>query len=173
MNKINNLRLASSLSRIDKESIIEFELSFSINGKIRESFNQSVWTESYSKHDNLFRVRYIIDLLSHKGRLIDPISIVNKASFYWSRDPKLLPLPPNKKIWVMIVSENSPHIPSSEEDARSLLFDIKKRIILATSRFEKGEHRVYANIKASWGSHIFTPKDEISARSEYVILTKV
>jgi len=171
--QINNLRLESLLNRIDDESMIEFELSFSINGKIRDNFNQDIWTDAYSKHDNLFRLKYVIELLTDKRRLIEPISFVKKASFYWSRDPKLPPLPPNKKIWVMIVSEDHPIIPSSEEEAKSLLFDVKKRIVLATSKLKKGENKVYTNIKASWGDHVFASKDEINATSNYIIITKV
>lgn len=170
---ISDLRLVASNPTVKAEDIVDFELSFKVDGEVRELFNQKVWTEAYNKHDNLFRIKYTLDLNYEKGSLIEPVTLVRKASFYWSRNPKLPPPPPNKKIWAMIVIDESPVIPLSEDHAKELLFDVKYSIILSGSKFEEGEHKVYADVKASWGKHTFIANEEINAKSEPILIKRV
>ena len=171
--RIDDLRLVVSNSTVKADDIIDFELSFKVDGEVRQRFNQTVWSDAYDKHDNLFRVKYVLNLGYEKGALMEPVTLVRKASFYWSRNPKLPPPPPNKKIWAMIVIDESPVIPISEEHARTLLFDVKYSMLLSGSRFEEGEHKVYAKVIASWGKHTFIVGEEISKKSEPLIIRRV
>lgn len=170
---IDDLRLVASNPLIKRDDIIGFELSFKVNGEIRELFNQKVWSEAYDKHDNLFRIKYTLNLDYEKGSLIESVSLVRKALFYWSRNPKLPPPPPNKKIWAIVVIDEEPSMPVSEEHASSLLFDVKYTMILSGSEFEEGENKVYANVKASWGKHTFITGEEIGKKSEPITIRRV
>lgn len=168
MSSIRELTLIPSLIEFGENDSIEFMISFMIDGEVREKLNEDVWSTAYDKHDNLFRIKYTL-VLSH-GK---PITLLRKASFYWSRDPKRYPLPPSKKIWVMIVRDDQPIIPKDTEEARRLLFDVQYSIVLDASSFHNGENEVYVDVKASWGRHTFIEKGEISARSTTIKIRKV
>lgn len=168
MSSISNIRLSPSREEFGSNDSIEFGISFRVDGEVRERFNVDRWTDAYNKHDNLFRIEYIISLTN-----IKPIRLIRKASFYWSRDPTLYPPPPAKKIWVMIVADDSPIIPKDLEEARTLLFDVSYSMMLDASLFHKGENKVYADIRASWGKHTFIDKGEINARSDTVVIRRV
>ncbi len=161
--RISDLSLSYSID----DNMIDFEIRFKVVGRVRDVFNQDTWLDAYNKHDNLFRIRYTLTL--NYGKNTRPITFIRKASLYWSRDPTLPPFPPAKKIWCMIVSDDKPIIPSSVEEARSLLFDVKSNIILSSNLLDK-EHSVYADVKASWGRHTFIEKEEIGARSNAIAI---
>ncbi len=171
--RIENVALTASSERVNCIEPLTLELSFSVNGKIREVFNRETWLYAYDKHDNLFRIKYAIVLRSSFGRNVcEPIIFLRKASLYWSRDPTIEPYPPEKKIWVMIVMDNDSLLPRSVQEAQSLLFDVTRKIDLFTLDrvLGKGKHEIYAEVKASWGKHVYINAHELSARSNKVTI---
>jgi hypothetical protein len=165
---ISGTKLVPSASRVKMNEPLTLDLQFKVDGRIREVFNQQTWTDAYNKHDNMFRIKYVIRVQTgsvKKRDIIEPIKFARKASFYWSRNPKLPPPPPNKKIWAMIVIEDIPNLPDSVEQARSLIFDVKRPIELIGSSIGKGKHKLIAHVSASWEKHLFTEPMEVDAKS--------
>lgn len=168
---IGALKLVPSASRVKMGEPLTLEVQFGIDGRIREMLNQKTWTEAYNKHDNLFMIKYTIGVQTKSARkreVVKPVSFVRKASFYWSRNPKLPPPPPNKKIWAMIVVDDSPVLPESEIQARSLIFDVRRSFELMGSAVGKGRHKLFAYARASWGRHLYTEPAKVEARSNII-----
>jgi hypothetical protein len=151
LSKINNQNKSNDL--------ILFSLSLKINGKIRELFNQSLWEKAYNKFDNTFRITINVDLKSG-NKILYSIKFVKKAVFFWTRNPRI-----PHRIWIFIVKDDAPFYPESEEEAKSLLFDIEKIIELKPSIITKKITKIYANVKISWGKHNFTESTKLEGKS--------
>lgn len=168
---ISDVKLLSSASKIKFDEPLKLDLQFKVDGHLREALNQETWTNAYNKHDTAFMIKYVIRIQTgstKKRDVVEPMKFVRKASFYWSRNPKLPPPPPNKKIWAIIVVDDSPNLPDSVEDAKSLLFDVKRSMELMGSNIGKGKHKLVAHVSASWGKHLYTEPMEIEAKSNEV-----
>ena len=103
-----------------------------------------------------------------KRDVLEPVKFIRKASFYWSRNPKLPPPPPNKKIWALIVADDSPKLPDNVEEVKSLLLDVRYSVELMGSNIHKGAQKLVAHISVSWGKHLFTEPVEIEATSNEI-----
>ena len=108
-----------------------------------------------------------IDLKSGRRR-IALIKLVRKAALFWTRNPKI-----PYRIWVSIVKDDTPFYPLTEEDAKSQLFDVNKVIELSGSDLSSGTHKLYADIRVSWGKHVYTQPNQIKGRSHDVELMRV
>jgi len=168
---ISDVKLSSSNSRIKVDEPLELDLWFKVDGHIRKALNQQNWTDAYNKHDTTFMIKYVIRIQTgslKKRDVVEPVRFVRKASFYWSRNPKLPPAPPNKKIWAMIVIDDSPNLPDNVEEAKSLLLDVRHSMELMGSNVGKGKHKLSAYVNASWGKHPYTEPVNVEARSNEV-----
>jgi hypothetical protein len=96
------------------------------------------------------------------------IKLVRKAALFWTRNPKI-----PYRIWISIVKDDAPFYPLTEEEAKSLLFDVNKVIELKGSDLVSGSHKLHADIKVSWGKHVFTEPNEIRGRSNYIELVRI
>ena len=108
-----------------------------------------------------------IDLKSGR-RKIALIKLVRKAALFWTRNPKI-----PYRIWVSIVKDDSPFYPLTEEEAKSLLFDVNQVIELRGNDLDSGTHKLCTDIKVSWGKHVYTQPDEIKGRSNDIELMRV
>ena len=156
---LDNIVLSKITNQNKSNDQILFSLSLKINGKIRELFNQSLWEKAYNKFDNTFRITINVDLKSG-NKILYSIKFVKKAVFFWTRNPRL-----PHRIWIFIVRDDSPFYPESEEEAKSLLFDIEKTIELNPSTITKKISKIYANVKISWGKHNFTEPTKLEGKS--------
>ena len=127
INSLDNIVLTNITSKTNSNELLSFNLSLKINGKIRELFKQSLWEKAYNKFDNTFRITIKVDLKS-KNKVIYSVKFVRKAVFFWTRNPKI-----QHRIWIFIVKDDTPFYPESEEEAKSLLFDIDKVVELKIS----------------------------------------
>jgi hypothetical protein len=93
---------------------------------------------------------------------------VRKAALFWTRNPKI-----PYRIWVSIVKDDTPFYPLTEEEAKSLLFDVNKVIELKGSDLNSGTHKLYTDIKVSWGKHAYTQANEIKSRSNDIELMRI
>ncbi|HYY40797.1 MAG TPA: hypothetical protein VE692_06065 [Nitrososphaera sp.] len=173
----NNSFIASATLSKSHESVkpdhpLTLSLSFRVEGSIREAFSQKNWERAYNKHDNGFRMTIEVELKSGRRTTIMLLKFVRKASLFWTRNPKI-----PYRIWVSIVKDDTPYYPLSEEEARSLLFDVDKVIELNGSHHHhhlySGTHELYAAIKVSWGKHEYTQPTEIKGRSNDIKLIGV
>jgi hypothetical protein len=159
INSLDNIVLTKETSKTTPNERISFNLSLKINGKIRELFNQSLWEKAYNKFDNTFRITINVDL-KFKSRVIYSLKFIRKAVFFWTRNPKI-----QHRIWIFIVKDDTPFYPESEEEAKSLLFDINKVVELKISSITDKVSTLYANVSVSWGKHNFTEPTKLVGKS--------
>jgi hypothetical protein len=164
---IDSATIAKSQESVRPDQPLTLSLSFRIQGSIREAFSQKNWERAYNKHDNGFIMKIEIDLKSGRRR-IALIKLVRKAALFWTRNPKI-----PYRIWVSVVKDDTPLYPLTEEEAKSLLFDVNKVIELRGSDLNSGTHKLYADIKVSWGKHVYTQPNEIKGRSNHIELLRV
>jgi hypothetical protein len=164
---IDSATIAKSQESVRPDQPLTLSLSFRIQGSIREAFSQKNWERAYNKHDNGFIMKIEIDLKSGRRR-IALIKLVRKAALFWTRNPKI-----PYRIWVSVVKDDTPLYPLTEEEAKSLLFDVNKVIELRGSDLNSGTHKLYADIKVSWGKHVYTQPNEIKSRSNHIELLRV
>ena len=164
---IDSATLAKSQESVRPDQPLTLSLSFRIQGSIREAFSQKNWERAYNKHDKGFIMKIEIDLKSGRRR-IALIKLVRKAALFWTRNPKI-----PYRIWVSIVKDDTPFYPLTEEEAKSLLFDVNKVIELKGSDLHSGTHKLYTDVKVSWGKHVYTQPNEIKGRSNDIELVRV
>ncbi|MDQ3962256.1 MAG: hypothetical protein M3230_07215 [Thermoproteota archaeon] len=164
---IDSATLAKSQKSVRPDQPLTLSLSFKIQGSIREAFSQKNWERAYNKHDKSFLMKIEIDLKSDRRRIAF-IKLVRKAALFWTRNPKI-----PYRIWVSIVRDDTPFYPLTEEEAKSLLFDVNKVIELKGSDLNSGTHKLYTDIKVSWGKHVYIQPNEIKGRSNDIELVRV
>ena len=164
---ITGATLEKSHDSASPDRPVTLNLSFKIDGEIREAFSQKNWERAYNKHDNGFRMTIEVDVKSGR-KTIMPLKFVRKAALFWTRTPKI-----PHRIWVSIVKDDTPYYPLTVEEAQSLLFDVNKIIELAASGLPAGAHRLSADIRVSWGKHDYAQATEISGRSNEVELRAI
>jgi hypothetical protein len=141
---------------------LTLDLSFRIDGHIRHVFNPRIWESAYNKHDNVFRLSIEVTVKAGRAKLL-LTRLTRKAALFWTRNPKI-----TSRIWVYITSDDTPFYPHSVEEARSLLFDIDRRIHVDSSNLGVGNHLLCAHVNASWESHHYTERSEITAVSNTI-----
>ena len=150
---------------------ITLNVKFSLNGDVRDSFNEKNWTDAYEKNDNQFKLKYGIKIGSsgiRKHDIVKPIDTYRKASIFWTRNPKLVNPMKEKRIWVQVAKNFEPIIKLREVDVQKELFDFDEPIILNASDLGKGKHKVGAEVFASWNTHPYIEKNEEKVRSEEI-----
>src|SRR3970040_432795 len=91
-NNISDINLIKTKDEFSSDEIITINVKFSIQGALREAFNEKNWTRAYNKNDNLFKLKYGVKLLTggiRKHELGKSIDAYRKASLFWTRNPKL------------------------------------------------------------------------------------
>ena len=62
--KISNLSLIKDKDRYVVDDNFTLNVKFSLNGQIRDAFNEKNWTDAYDKNDNQLKLKYKIELTS-------------------------------------------------------------------------------------------------------------
>ncbi len=169
--EISNLNLVKDKDAYSIDDSITLNVKFSLNGELRNAFNEKNWTEAYEKNDNQFKLKYGIKLISsglRKHDIIKPIDTYRKAAIFWTRNPKLVNPMKEKRIWVQVAKNFEPIIKLTEEDVQKELFDFDEPVILNASDLGKGKHKVGAEVFASWNTHTYIEKNEETVRSKEI-----
>ena len=159
--------LEKSQDSVKSGQPLTLSLSFKVEGAVREAFTQKNWERAYNKHDNGFRMTIEVDIKSGRKTVL-PLKFVRKAALFWTRNPKI-----PYRIWVSIVKDDAPFYPLTEDESRSLLFDVNKVIELNGNDLDSGTQKLYADIRVSWGKHDYTEPAEIKGRSSEIELMRV
>jgi len=152
-NFISDIKLTKSKDEFSSDEMIDIDVKFSIQGNLREAFNEKNWTVAYNKNDNLFKLKYGVKLLSsgiRKHELGKPIETYRKASIFWTRNPKLVNPMKKKRIWVQVAKNFEPFIRLTEEEIREELFDFNEKIIFKASELGSGKHMIEAEAYVEW-----------------------
>ena len=169
--KISNLSLIKDKDRYLVDDNFTLNVKFSLNGQIRDAFNEKNWTDAYDKNDNQLKLKYKIELTSggiRKHRIGKQIDTYRKASIFWTRNPKLVNPMKERRIWVQVAKNFEPYIKLTEEDVQKELFDFNEPIILSGSELGKGKHKISAEVSASWNKHTYIEKNEMKMRSHEI-----
>ena len=150
---------------------ITINVKFSLNGEVRNMFNEKNWTDAYEKNDNQFKLKYGIKIAStgiRKHNVGKPIDTYRKASIFWTRNPKLVNPMKERRVWVQVAKNFEPYIKLTEEDTQKELFDFDEAIILNASELGKGKHKVGAEVFVSWNKHTYIEKNEERMHSKEI-----
>ena len=158
-NRLENIVLSITKNKISINEPISLNLSFNITGSIRDLFTQSTWEKAYNKFDNTFRIIINADIKVEK-KTIHSVKFLHKAIFFSARNPKI-----KHRIWVSIVKDDSSFYPLSEQESRSLLFDVNKIIEFRISDLNQGIYNFHSDVRVSWGKHYFTGALKLEGRS--------
>lgn len=165
-NFVSDIQISLSKDSVMTSGLLMLDLRFKIEGKIREVFDQKNWERAYDKHDNSFRVTIQLEVRSGR-RTVLATKFVRKASLFWTRNPRI-----PYRIWATIIKDEGTLIPSSTEEARSLLFNIDKSIELDSKTLKLGDNKITVSITVSWGKHVYTEPVKISNKSEALKVTR-
>jgi len=155
-NNISDINLIKTKDEFSSDEIITINVKFSIQGALREAFNEKNWTKAYNKNDNLFKLKYGVKLLTsgiRKHELGKPIDAYRKASLFWTRNPKLVNPMKEKRIWVQVAKNFEPFIRLTEEEVRQELFDFDEKITFKASELGNGKHAIGAEAYVEWQKH--------------------
>ena len=169
--EISDLRLVKDKDVYGVNDSITLNVKFSLNGEVRNMFNEKNWTDAYNKNDNQFKLKYGIRLTSsglRKHDVAKPIDTYRKASIFWTRNPKLVNPMKEKRIWVQVAKNFEPIIKLTEEDVQKELFDFDEPVILSASELGKGKHKISAEVFVSWNKHTYIEKNEEKTHSEEI-----
>lgn len=162
---IADATLSKSQESVRSGQPLTLSLSFKIEGKIRDAFNQKNWERAYNKHDNSFRMTIAIDIKSSGRKTITQTKFVRKAVLFWTRNPKI-----SYRIWISIIKDDAPVYPLTIEEAKSMFFDVNKVIELSGNDLDSGANKLHATIKVLWGKHEYTEPMEIKGTSNEIEL---
>ena len=166
--RISAIQLVNSKDQYSIDENVEIKVQFSIEGDLRDSFNEKNWTVAYNNNDVSFKLKYGIKLVSggfrkkEVGRTIDTY---RKASIFWTRNPKLVNPMKDRRIWVQVAKNFEPFIRLSEEEVRQELFDFDEKFVFKSSDLGKGKHKISSEAFASWQKHDFTEPGNVKNNS--------
>ena len=172
--KISEILLSNGKEQYSSNDTIEVNVQFSIEGEIRNSFNEENWTRAYNKNDVSFKLKYGVKLVSggfRKKEIGKTIDTYRKASIFWTRNPKLVNPMKDRRIWVQVAKNFEPFIRLSEEEVRQELFDFNEKFLIKASELGPGKHKIGAEVFASWQKHDYTDSDSIKHNSKEIEIT--
>lgn len=152
---------------------VTLTVTFSIQGDLRDSFNEKNWTESYNNHDNQFKLKYGIKVFSagFRKKELKQIDTYRKASIFWTRNPKLVNPMQEKRVWVQVAKNFEPFIRLTEDEVRAELFDFDEKVTFKASELGAGKHKIGAEVYSSWQKHHFTEPGDAKSSSKEIEIT--
>lgn len=169
--KISEIMVVNGKDQYSQNDTIEVRVQFSIEGEIRDSFNEPNWTRAYNKNDVSFKLKYGIKLVSgglRKKEIGKPVDTYRKAAIFWTRNPKLVNPMKDRRIWVQVAKNFEPFIRLTEEETRQELFDFNEKFIFKASDLGPGKHKIGAEVFASWQKHEYVESDSIKNNSKEI-----
>ena len=156
MSSVSDIILEKEKVEFSLDDMITIDVKFSVQGNLREAFNEKNWTKAYNNNDNLFKLKYGVKLHTtgiRKHELGKPVDTYRKASIFWTRNPKLVNPMKEKRIWVQIAKNFEPFIRLTEDEVRQELLDFDEKITFKASELGTGNHMVGAEVYVSWQKH--------------------
>ena len=150
---------------------IVINVKFSIDGEVRDSFNESNWTKAYDSNDVSFKLKYGVKLTGggfRKKEIGKPIETYRKAAIFWTRNPKLVNPMKERRVWVQVSKNFEPFIRLTEEETRQELFDFNEKFVFKASDLGPGKHKIGAEVYASWQKHEYVESDNIKNNSKEI-----
>ena len=159
---ISDIELNFNKDEFSSDENITMNVKFSVQGYIREQFNEKNWTNAYNKNDNLFKIKYGIKLVKsgiRKNVIGKSIDSYRKASIFWTRNPNLVNPHKDRRIWVQISKNFESFIRLTEKEVQEELFDFDEKMTFKASELGLGNHKISAEVYASWQKHLYIDPD--------------
>jgi hypothetical protein len=172
--KISEIHLAKSKDEYTSDENIEINVQFSVEGDLRNAFNEANWTKAYNNNDVSFKMKYGVKLTSggfRKKELGRTVDTYRKASIFWTRNPKLVNPMKDRRIWVQVAKNFEPFIRLSEEEVRQELFDFSEKFVFKASDLGKGKHKIGVEAFASWQKHDYIETGNVKNNSDEIEIT--
>ena len=172
--KISGIQLEKSKDEYSSDENVEINVKFSIEGGLRDAFNEENWTKAYDNNDVSFKLKFGIKLTSggfRKKELGRTIDTYRKASIFWTRNPKLVNPMKERRVWVQVAKNFEPFIRLSEEEVKEELFDFDEKFVFKASELGSGKHKIGAEAFASWQKHDFTEPGNVKNNSGEIEIT--
>lgn len=169
--KISEIELVKNKDKYSLNDTVEVTINFSIEGDLRNAFNEENWTKAYNNNDVSFKLKYGIKLTTggfRKKEVGKTIDTYRKASIFWTRNPKLVNPMKDRRIWVQVAKNFEPYIRHAEEEVRQELFDFSEKIKCKASDLGKGKHKIGSEVFASWQRHDYTEPGNIKNNSKEI-----
>ena len=169
--KISQITLVKSKEEYSADENIEINVQFSIEGDLRDAFNEANWTKAYNNNDVSMKLKYGVKLTSggfRKKELGRTIDSYRKAAIFWTRNPKLVNPMKDRRIWVQIAKNFEPFIALTEEDVRKEFFDFEEKFMFKASELGTGNHKISAEAFASWETHPYIKKGDAKNQSNEI-----
>lgn len=169
-NTLSDISLIPDKEEYSQDEEITIRVKFSIQGGLRDAFNEKNWTESYNKYDNLFKLKYGVKLDSGGFRKheLKSVDTYRKASLFWTRNPKLVNPMKEKRVWVQVAKNFEPIIRLTEDEVRQELFDFEEKLTFKASELGEGKHKIGAEVYASWQKHHYTEPDNVKSNAKEI-----
>ena len=172
-NKISEIKIIKNKDKYSIDDTIEITANFTIEGDLRNAFNEANWTRAYNNNDVSFKLKYGVKFFSgviRKKEIGKTIDTYRKAAIFWTRNPKLVNPHKDRRIWVQVAKNFEPFIRLSEEEVRQELFDFNEKMIFKASDLGKGKHKIGAEVFASWQKHDYTEQGSVKNSEEIEII---
>ena len=172
--RISAIKLVRSEDEYSSDDKIEINVRFSVQGGLRDAFNEASWTKAYNDNDVSFKMKYGVKLTSggfRKKELGRTVDTYRKASIFWTRNPKLVNPMKDRRIWVQVAKNFEPFIRLTEEEVREELFDFDEKFVFNASDLGKGKHMLSAEAFASWQKHDYTEPGSVKNNSDEIEIT--
>ena len=173
-NKISDIELVTDKEEFSSDEEISVHVKFSVEGELRDAFNEKNWTVAYEKYDNTFKMKYGIKLQSggfKKHTIGKEIDTYRKASIFWTRNPKLVNPMKDKRVWVQVAKNFKPIIRLTEEEVKQELFDFDEKITFKASELGSGKHKIGAEAFASWQKHDYIDSGNAKNHAKEIEIT--
>ncbi len=173
-NKISDVELVTDKEEFSSDEEISIHVKFSVEGDLRDAFNEKNWTAAYEKYDNTFKMKYGIKLQSggfKKHTLGKEVDTYRKASIFWTRNPKLVNPMKDKRVWVQVAKNFKPIIRLSEEEVKQELFDFDEKLTFKASELGTGKHKIGAEVFASWQKHDYIDSGNAKNHAKEIEIT--
>lgn len=162
--KLSHLRFEQIGGEVRKGQPARLRLAFSIIGGLRDVFTPDVWELAYRSNDMMLAFRYTISVYRRgvgRRRVLGPLKMQKEARLYWTRNPMR-----TERIWMIAVDEDeNVYRPTSVEDAKQLLFDFERELMIPGNELSVGENRLWAEVNLWWTRHVYAEKGGRRARS--------
>lgn len=168
--KLSDISLTPDKEEYSPDEEVTIGVKFSIQGGLRDAFNEKNWTESYNKYDNLFKLKYGIKIASGGFRKheLKSVDTYRKASLFWTRNPKLVNPMKEKRVWVQVAKNFEPIIRLSEDEVKQELFDFEEKLTFKASELGSGKHKIGAEVYASWQKHHYTEPESVKSSAKEI-----
>ena len=173
-NKISDVELVTDKEEFSSDEEISINVKFSVEGDLRDAFNEKNWTAAYEKYDNTFKMKYGIKLQSggfKKHTLGKEVDTYRKASIFWTRNPKLVNPMKDKRVWVQVAKNFKPIIRLSEEEVKQELFDFDEKLTFKASELGSGKHKISGEVFASWQKHDYIDSGNAKNHAKEIEIT--